>query len=61
MNDIKTALQGKKTHIVVAGLILLGAFMDFQAEGVDLETLRQSLQLALISTVKAAFDRWVAA
>lgn len=61
MAVIQGFLQGKKTHLVVAALlVLLGLTDSATPEGMDLNTLREALFLSLISTGKAAFDRWAA-
>lgn len=61
MSDIQEFLKGKKTHLLVMASIGVLALLDLDTpDGVDLETLQKALFTSMISTGKAALDRWAA-
>ena len=68
MKDVIAFLAGKKTHLLVAVavLLVLGGAMDpntLELQGgldfseVDFNRLLQAVGVAVVSTVKAAYDR----
>jgi len=63
MKNLIGWFQGKKTHLLVLGLVLLQLFNGgagaegFNLTNIDAGNLQQMFLTALISTVKAAWDR----
>ena len=59
MTDVLNILKGKKTHLIVAALVLLNLYTSSDVltdAGINFEVLTDSLKLGLISTFRSALD-----
>ena len=60
MQEAIEFLKGKKTHILVAIVAAITAYLGVADGSMSLEDARSVVEVGLLSTVKAAADRWFA-